>query len=138
MEKEDFKPDDSVLRRRLNNTESLEKLDDTLVHLPPSQSVELISLLQSFPELFGDTPLRTVWAEHEIDVGNASPLKQRYYRVSPEKRKLIAIPSNPDWAELSLPVCCNGSVRFCMNFHKLNSVTKPDCFPLPRVDGCIE
>ncbi len=56
LEKEDFEPDGSVLRGRLNNTDSLEKLHTTLVHLSPLQSVELISLLQSFPELFGDTP----------------------------------------------------------------------------------
>ncbi len=77
LEKEGYEPDDSVLRGRLNNTESLEKLDATLVHLSPSQSVGLISLLQSFPELFGD--MQTDWAEHDIDVGNASPINQRYY-----------------------------------------------------------
>ncbi len=85
LEKEGYEPDDSVLRGRLNNTESLEKLDATLVHLSPSQSVGLSSLLQSFPELFGETPTRTNWAEHDIDVGNASPIKQCYYRESPEK-----------------------------------------------------
>ncbi len=59
LEKEGYEPDDSVLRGRLNNTDYLEKLAAALVHLPPSQSVDLISLLQRFPELFGDTPTRT-------------------------------------------------------------------------------
>ncbi len=150
-EKEGYEPDDCVLRGRLTNTDSLEKLVTTLGHLSSLQSVDLISLLQRFPELFGDVPTRTDWAEHDIDVGNASPIKQRYYRVSPEKRKLmeaeikymleneIAIPSNSDWASPCLLVAkSDGSVRFCTDFRKLNSVTKPDCFPLPRVDDCID
>lgn len=57
------------------------------MHLLPPQSVELISLLQSFPELLGDTTTRTDWAEHDIDVCIASTINQRYYRVSPEKIK---------------------------------------------------
>ncbi len=36
LEKEGYELDDSVLLWRLNNTESLEKLDATLVHLSPS------------------------------------------------------------------------------------------------------
>ncbi len=51
----------------------------------------------------------------------------------------IAIPSNSDWASPCLLVAkSDGSVRFCKDFRKLNSVTKPDCFPLPRVDDCID
>ncbi|KAF0040430.1 hypothetical protein F2P81_006328 [Scophthalmus maximus] len=28
--------------------------------------------------------------------------------------------------------------RFCSDFRKVNSVTKPDSYPLPRMDGCID
>lgn len=28
--------------------------------------------------------------------------------------------------------------RFCSDFRKLNAVTKPDCFPLPRMDDCVD
>ncbi len=51
----------------------------------------------------------------------------------------IAIPSSSDWASPCLLVAkSDGSVRFCTDFCKLNSVTKPDCFPLPQVDDCID
>lgn len=151
MENEGKEPDDGILRGRLNNSESLERLNDDLVHLSPSQVAELSALLRSFPGLFGDTPSRTDWVEHDIDVGNASPVRQRYYRVSPEKRDLmeaeirymqendIAVSSCSNWASPCLLVGKpDGSVRFCTDFRKVNAVTKPDCFPLPRVDDCVD
>ncbi len=53
--------------------------------------------------------------------------------------KEIAIPSSSDWSSPCLLVAkSDGSVRFCTDFRKLNSVTKPDCFPLPRVDDCVD
>lgn len=32
----------------------------------------------------------------------------------------------------------DGSLRFCYDFQKLNDVTKPDSYPLPRVDDCVD
>lgn len=29
-------------------------------------------------------------------------------------------------------------MRFCTDFHKVNLVTKPDLFPVPRMDDCID
>ena len=28
--------------------------------------------------------------------------------------------------------------RFCTDFRKVNCVTKSDCFPLPRIEDCID
>ena len=32
----------------------------------------------------------------------------------------------------------DGTWRFCTYFQKVNSVTKCDCFPLPRIEDCID
>ncbi len=88
-EKEDIEPGDCILGGRLNNSESLQRLDSILSHLPPLQRAELISVLTSFPDLFGDTPSRTDWIEHDINVGEAKPIKQHFYRVSPDKREIM-------------------------------------------------
>jgi hypothetical protein len=32
----------------------------------------------------------------------------------------------------------NGELRFCVDYRKLNDVTKKDCFPLPRIDDTID
>ena len=32
----------------------------------------------------------------------------------------------------------DGSTCFCVNYRRLNAVTKTDEFPLPRVDDCLD
>ncbi len=88
-EEETLSPDDCVFRGQLQNFESLQNLEFTLRHLPSVRCQELCELLRSFPELFGDVTSRTDWVEHDIDVGDTKPIKQRFYRVSPEKRELM-------------------------------------------------
>lgn len=32
----------------------------------------------------------------------------------------------------------DGSARFCMDYRKVKAVTVPDCFPLPRMEDCVD
>ncbi|KAL2103144.1 hypothetical protein ACEWY4_000012 [Coilia grayii] len=103
-------PDGAVLRARLKNSESLKNLENLLSHLPQTRRLELISLIQEFQCLFGDCPSQTHVISHDIDVGTAGPIKQRFYRVSQDKQKKLetevdymlandlAEPSSSSWA----------------------------------------
>lgn len=69
-------------------------------------------MFKAYPALFSDTPSQTHLLEHDIDVGEAQPVKQRFYRVSPDKREQldrevqymldnnIAEPCKLSWASL--------------------------------------
>ncbi|XP_064106832.1 uncharacterized protein K02A2.6-like [Macrobrachium nipponense] len=42
-----------------------------------------------FKDLFQNSPGRTNFLEHDVDVGNASPVKQSPYRLNPVKRDKV-------------------------------------------------
>lgn len=144
-------PDDGLLRGRLKNSESLENLTSLLAHLSEEHRAQLSVLIQRYPGLFGDTPSRTHLVKHDIDVGDAHAIHQCFYRVSEEKRRVmdaeiqymlengIAEPSSSSWASPCLLVeKADKSPRFCTDYRKVNAVTKPDVYPLPRIEDCID
>lgn len=88
---------------------------------------------------------------HDIDVGDSSLIKQHPYRVNLDKRLRlkqqvaymlengIAEPSNSAWSSpCVLAGKSDGSDRFCTDSWKMNAVTKADCYPLPRVEDCVD
>ncbi|KAF7654545.1 hypothetical protein LDENG_00068500 [Lucifuga dentata] len=144
-------PDEAVLQGRLKNSESLQNLDGLLSHLEGSMRMQLAELIKSYPCLFGDTPTCTHLIEHDIDVGDAKPIRRRFYRVHPEKSKYldsegkymldngIAVLSSSSWASPCLLVPkSDNTPRFCSDFRKVSNVTKSDSFPLLRMDDCID
>ena len=51
----------------------------------------------------------------------------------------IAEPSLSSWSSPCLLVDkSDKSDRFCTDFRKVNNVTKPDSYPLPRVEDCVD
>ena len=87
----------------------------------------------------------------EIDTGDSGPQRQPARRVPFTARQEIACqlhsmqdqgvihPSSSPWAS---PVVLvhkkDGLLRFCIDYRNLNSVTKSDTFPLPRVDDMLD
>lgn len=96
-------------------------------------------------------PGRTTVCVHDIDVGDAAPIKQHPYRVNPRKREImqseveymlrhgLAEPSQSPWSSPCLLVPKpDNTFRFCTDYRKVNHVTKPDSFPLPRMEDCVD
>lgn len=140
-----------ILSCKLPNSEILQNIDLKVTHLNPVQQEQMKGLINSFKELFPDVPKRTSVAVHDVDVGDARPIKQHPYRMSPEKVELaekevaymleneIIRPSHSPWSSPCVLVPKpNGSIRFCTDYRKVNSVSKTDVFPIPRIDDCID
>ena len=136
---------------RLQNSDVLDNLECKLDHLLPEEQEELSSLLLEYSHLFSDTPGRTELVFHDVDVGDATPIKQHPYRVSPMKKEVIRKeidymlenniiePSQSAWSSPVLLVSKpDGSFRFCTDYRKLNLVTKTDSYPIPRLDDYID
>ena len=80
-----------------------------------------------------------------------APIYQRPYRTPLHKRELIETevadmlrqdiiqPSNSPWASpVTLVPKKDGSIRFCVDFRKLNHVTKKDRYPLPLIQDIFD
>ena len=143
-----FGPTDTT---RLTNTDVLRNLDSKLSHLSQSQRQDLKRLLLEIEHLFPDVPTRTDQIYHDVDVGNADPIKQHPYRLNPSRQKYLKEeikyllennliePSNSSWSSPCILVPKpDGSYRMCTDYRKVNSVTKTDTFPILRMDDCID
>jgi hypothetical protein len=72
---------------KLKNSVVLDNLDGKLSHLTPEQREPLKQLIFEYQDICSDIPSRTHLLEHDVDVGDAQPIKQAPYRASPEKRE---------------------------------------------------
>lgn len=82
---------------------------------------------------------------------SGGPIKQRAYRAPLAKRHLIEKeiqdmleagiirPSSSPWASPCLLVPKkDGSIRFCVDYSKLNSITKKDSYPIPLIKDIFD
>ena len=75
---------------RLNNSVVFVNLKSKLDHLSVNEASDLERLILEYSQLFPDTPTQTSLLCHDVDVGDANPIKQHAYRVNPRKRKLFS------------------------------------------------
>lgn len=125
-----------------NNTE-----EETFYPLFTSQRQQLDTVIGLFPNFEKQGLGRTSLIKHSIDVGNANPIKQRFYPVSPAVEKVIfkeidrmlslgvIEPSNSAWSSPMRLVLKPNKVRLCLDARKVNLVTKKDAYPLPSIEG---
>ena len=119
--------------------------------LDEKQKRELSDLLAEFGGVMQRYPGQTSLIEHGIQTGEAPPIRLPPYRlphayrdiVQKELREMLAHgiiePSTSDWAApIVLVKKKDGSLRLCVDYRRLNSVSKADAYPMPRIDELID
>lgn len=139
----------SVLRGKRSDN----KLDLKDLHVAEESRPLIETLISRNSDLFAskDSELgHTETVKMKIDTGNSEPIKLRPYRTPLNNRKVIDETveemldaniirrSRSPW---SFPVVIvdkkDGSKRFCVDFRKLNQVTKKNSYPLPVIDDIL-
>ena len=119
-------------------------------NLDKHQKDELLAVLKRHKHVFAATDEdlgRTDLVEMTVDTQGHRPIKQKPYRSALTQRETIekhisemldagvVRESASPWAS---PVVIvpkkDGSLRFCIDYRKLNNITVKNCYPLPNID----
>src|SRR6266487_5489677 len=119
--------------------------------LTSNQQKQLNNLLEKYQDLFDKNLRKCGIVKHEIDTGVERPIKQHAYQrplaekrvIQQEVEKMLeqgAIrESSSSWTSpVVLVKKKNGETRFCVDYQKLNRITRKDCHPLPRIDDLLD
>jgi hypothetical protein len=116
-----------------------------------AQLVELIKAHLAVFQLSPSDPGHCGLVKHQIFTPGCPPIRQMAYRVPVIQREKIREhiqkmleqdvirPSCSPWASPVVMVKKkDGTDRFCVDYRKLNAVTKKDVYPLPRIDDILD
>ncbi|GFX63475.1 retrovirus-related Pol polyprotein from transposon 17.6 [Trichonephila clavipes] len=121
---------------------------------PLEQKSSAERLFQEFEDVFSRNSSdigHTTVTQHRIDTADHPPIKQHPRRLPFAKQEEVGTllremqendiiePSSSPWASpIVLVRKKDGSTRFCVDYRKLNDVTKKDSYPLPRIDDTLD
>ncbi len=106
-------------------------------HLSPSQLADIAKLQAAFADVFSPLPGRTDLIQHHIETEPGVVIRSRAYRLPEHKKKVVQTEleamlemgvieeSHSDWASpIVLVPKTDGSIRFCVDYRKVNAVSK--------------
>ena len=128
------------------------KDDVDLTHLPSEKRDAIYQLLGKHRHMWDGRLGRVHATEHRIDLNPGSkPVHAQPYRAGPRAREMetqevyrmlkagVIEPASTEWASpVVLVPKPDGTMRFCVDYRKLNEMTIRDTYPLPRMDECID
>ena len=133
----------------------ISQFDRSMENLLPAQISEVRSLLRQWKDVFSQHSLDLGHAtdvQHHIRLKeNSAPFKERSRRIPPamleEVRahlkemvdlQVIQRSESPFSSNVVLIRKKHGSLRFCIDLRKLNAITIPDAYALPRIDDTLD
>jgi len=142
---------ESIPEAKVENSQILADLPTKFEGMTEVQQLDLTRLIEQNLGLFSDKLGLTTSIVHDIEQTSSSPIKQRPYRMSPDKAEIVRKevefmlkndliePSLSPWSSPVLLVPkSDGSFRMCQDFRKVNSVTKAFSYPMPRIEDCVD
>ena len=125
---------------KMNNSEWIRNIEEKVQHLSVSQRNDIKQLIHEFQNIFPDSPPKTSWIKHDVDVGGVRPIKQHPYRVNPVKDAAMAKevdymlkhdiiePSSSSWSSPCILVAKpDGSNKFVTDFRRVYRYTTLYC-----------
>ncbi|CAF1350808.1 unnamed protein product [Rotaria sp. Silwood1] len=116
------------------------------------QKAKLVTLIKQYPQVFIEKLGRTHLVKHVIELqpGTQSANTQPY-RLPPSKKAIVdqqleemlqaghITPSHSPWASpIVLSPKKDGTLRFCVDYRKLNANTIHTAYPMPQVDDTLD
>ena len=119
--------------------------------LSVEQKQKMDHLIEENKDVFNTRPGMTRLTEHRLETGTAKPVRQAPYRLPHAYRETvqkelaemerdgIIEPSTSEWASpIVLVPKKDGSLRMCVDYRRMNSVSEADAYPMPRIDDLID
>ena len=149
-------PEPSQKSGNMSSVKTLEELGVSIDtdNLSADQLLRVRQVLGNWSHIFSTGPTDLGKADivkHEIKLKDNTPFKDPYRRIPPAmfeevrqhlKEMLEADAIRPSQSPFSSNVVLvrkkDGSLRFCIDFRKLNSRTVRDAYTLPRIDDTID
>ncbi|CAF4150636.1 unnamed protein product, partial [Adineta steineri] len=116
------------------------------------QKQKLLDLFQTFADVLSEKTGKTSKVRHEIKLlPSSQPCNLPPYRIAPARRQVVEenlremlqdnviVPSKSPWASpVVLAPKKDGTLRFCVDYRKLNAMTVRDAYPIPRIDDTLD
>ena len=132
----------------------IELRDRSVAHLSQSEARKVTEFLRGFQDVFArtDTDLGSAgMVKHRIHTTTDAPIRQRARRMPVLKEEevdrqitemmnagVIESSTSPWSSPVVLARKKDGTMRFCVDYRRLNDITIKDAYPLPRIDDSLD
>lgn len=119
--------------------------------LTASQLTDLRRLLGEFEGLFSEIPGKTSVVTHDMELTSGVPIRCRPYRMAPRQQDIlkteiermlklgVIVPCESEYTSPMILVEAPGKdPRPCVDYRKLNAITKDQIYPIPHIEERVE